>query len=77
MPETVTAEQIMARMEEIAVTDRERAEIINKRNLAGNMDEFDDIVEYDKDLYLNNNIFSSVSTNIWNIIYGHSNQTSR
>lgn len=201
VPETVTADQIMARMEEIAVTDRERAEIINKRNLAGmlvlncsymepsefnalvnehfgNMDElrvyydeytsnltkgnpvygtglavapeellfdeylinqseqityligmyqsdtenskeyydmimdylvhdnngmftfdnndsrlegsglaclqgialsslFDDIVEYDTDLYLNNNIFSSASTNIWNIIYEHSNQTSR
>lgn len=35
VPETVTADQIMARMEEIRVTDVEHAEDINKENLAG------------------------------------------
>ncbi len=35
VPETVTAEQIMARWEEIKVTDVEYAEDINKENLAG------------------------------------------
>ena len=35
VPETVTADQIMARMEEIRVTDVEYAEDINKENLAG------------------------------------------
>lgn len=35
VPETVTADQIMARMEEIRVTDVEYAEDINRENLAG------------------------------------------
>ena len=35
VPETVTAEQIMGRWEEIKVTDHEYAERINKMNLAG------------------------------------------
>lgn len=35
VPETVTAEQIMARYEEIKVSDIEHAEYINKENLAG------------------------------------------
>lgn len=35
VPETVTAEQIMARYEEIKVSDVEYAEYINKENLAG------------------------------------------
>ena len=35
VPETVTAEQIMARYEEIKVSDVEHAEYINKENLAG------------------------------------------
>ncbi len=35
VPETVTADQIMSKMEEITVTDHEYAEIINDMNLAG------------------------------------------
>ena len=35
VPETVTAEQIMARYEEIKVSDIEHAEDVNKENLAG------------------------------------------
>ncbi len=35
VPETVTADQIMSKMEEITVTDGEYAEIINDMNLAG------------------------------------------
>lgn len=35
VPETVTAEQIMSRWEEIKVSDVEHAEYINKENLAG------------------------------------------
>ena len=35
VPETVTADQIMARMEEIRVTDHEYAEMINDMNMAG------------------------------------------
>ena len=37
----------------------------------------DDIIEYDTDLYINNNVFSNASTNMRNIVYEHSNQTSR
>lgn len=36
-----------------------------------------DIIEYDTDLYLNNNIFVAADTKIWDIVNEHSNQTSR
>ena len=37
----------------------------------------DDIIEYDTDLYTSNNVFSAARTNIRDIVYEHSNQTSR
>lgn len=36
-----------------------------------------DIIEYDTDLYLNDNIFVAADTKIWDIVNEHSNQTSR
>ncbi len=38
---------------------------------------FDDIVEYDTDLYTSNNVFTASSGNVRNIVEQHSNQTSR
>lgn len=37
----------------------------------------DDIMEYDTDLYLNDNVFVAADTKIWDIVNEHSNQTSR
>ncbi|MBO5325940.1 MAG: hypothetical protein J6A80_06900 [Lachnospiraceae bacterium] len=36
-----------------------------------------DIIEYDTDLYINDNIFTTTDTEIWNIVNEHSNQMSR
>ncbi len=38
---------------------------------------FDDIVEYDTDLYTSDNVFTASSGNVRNIVEQHSNQTSR
>ena len=38
---------------------------------------FDDIVEYDTELYLNDNVFVDANFNVRDIVEDHANQTSR